>query len=600
MTKQDNKELLIDTFSVKFSMTEDKNGKSVGRGVFARAGVPTANRRVYPESVWRKNINKLMKDIKERKTYGELDHPEDGKTKLQRVSHLMTDLKVESDGNIIGEMEIIPGTPNGAILQALVDANCTIGVSSRGYGSVKMNESGHDVVQDDYVLMTFDAVSDPANATSWPEFSKEGEAEESKQVDNKNVLTEVENKEEKTMVEQEQKSPKDAYKDMPIAPSPDPYEAVEVPKKYYGIFQKTDKEEYDFSVAKFIFTNKEDADEMAKKLTTDSETKDKSVFVAKEIDYSEILKKESKEIPSTQEEPKSDALKVNEDLEELKPWIGDIESIISDVAFYLKDAAGEEANKLRKIMNALKGVKAILGEMKEDNEKLTHAAKEMAFRYFLEKSLSHHPKYQEIVAGLGKLTKYESVEEIRSLIKVHVEEADDFVKTKQLQIEHRLQRMENELTMKTEEFNKAINSKERIVEAKEKEIKSMREEISRLSESLKEEQAKVYLEQRLQGNPNAHSIRKAVTESRIFDKRIVDNMVESMTQPVEVVTESTTFKQVRDSLARRQKLPVNNLVEGAVKGTTISDVKKLTEDSVNPLINQSMQEFRILAGLENK
>lgn len=660
------KELLVDTFKVRFNLCEDKNGKTVGKGVFARAGIPTANRRVYPESIWRKNINKLNKDITERKVMMELDHPEDGKTKLQRVAAVITNLRLEGNGEIIGEMEVIPGTPNGDILSALIDANCTIGVSSRGYGSVKMNESGHDVVQDDYVLMTFDAVSDPANATSWPEFSKEGEAEESTNIDDKKIMIEIENKKEANMTEKKEdnrpESPKNAAEELPVVPSPEPYTAPETAKKYYGIFLKNDKEEYDNTVAKFIFTNKEDADAMAKQLTTDSDSNEKNVFVAKEIDYATAIKSESKEdieearppngfdwvekgwayrtagTPDPKTiirkniktgegqvasfklgthyelgEPFYKAWKKNENefkwsaypatqeesIDDLKPWKSDIDSIIADVEHYMKPEDKDFA-KMKRIHSALKGVKGILGENKEleeDNEKLTIAAKEMGFRYFLEKNLSHHPKYKEIVEGLGKLTKYETVEELRNLVKVHIEDANEFVKTKQIQIEHRLQRIENEFTIKTEEFRQAIKSKEAIVESKEKEIKSLRNDLSKLQAELTEEKSKVYLERKIQGLPNAFQIREACEKTKIIDNGIVDRMVESMTQPKEVVTESSLFNQVRNSLSGKRQLPVNNLVENAVKGTTLKDVKQLTENNKSPLINQSIEEFQKLAGL---
>jgi hypothetical protein len=551
-------------------------------------------------------------------------------------------------------MEIIDGTPNGKTLAALVDANCTIGVSSRGYGSVKMNESGQDVVQDDYVLMTFDAVSDPANATSWPEFSKEVEAEESKQVETKKILTEIEikgsNMAEEKKDDNKPESPKKAAEELPVVPSPEPYVAPENPKKYYGIFLKNDKNEYDNSIAKFIFTNKEDADEMAKQLTTDSDSKEKNVFIAKEIDYSDALKTEAKK----KHEPTklsefgwkvlgSDELfsqmmdmgqksveawkdkgftqhdydhlskdvkvtylnkmmgqkeSIEENMELLKPWLSDIEGLISDLDFYLpktKDKA--EHSKMQRMLISLKAVKNMLGEMKEDNEKLTVAAKEMGFRYFLEKNLSHHPKYQEILEGLGKLTKYESIEELRNLVKLHIEDANEFVKIKQIQIEQKLQKIENEFTMKTEEFRQAIKAKDALVESKEKELKSLRDDLAQLRSELTEEKTKVYLERKIQGLPNAFSIREAYEKSGIVGNKIVDRLVESMSQPKEMVTEASVFNQVRSSLGKRQ-LPLNNLVENAVKGTTKESVQKLTEE-VNP-IKQSLEEFNRLAGLSNK
>jgi hypothetical protein len=151
-----------------------KSGKIIARGEFARHDKPTENGRFYKRELWDREIARLTEAMESRRVYGELDHPADGRTKLQRVSHLMTGMTVEEDGSVTGEAEILD-TPNGRILKAIIEAGGAVGVSSRGYGSVKTAASGDaEEVGEDFVLETFDFVADPADRTAYPEiFSEE-------------------------------------------------------------------------------------------------------------------------------------------------------------------------------------------------------------------------------------------------------------------------------------------------------------------------------------------------------------------------------------------------------------------------------------------
>ena len=165
---------------LRLSIEEGEGHKYCAKGEFARAGVPTANKRIYPEPIWKKELNKLQEAIQQRKVFGEVDHA-DGKTKLMRVSHIITKLECRDDGLIYGEAEILD-TQNGKQLKAILDGGGAVGVSSRGYGSVQKNEEGMDVVQEDFNLMTFDFVADPANATSYPVIEKGKSQTEQKEI----------------------------------------------------------------------------------------------------------------------------------------------------------------------------------------------------------------------------------------------------------------------------------------------------------------------------------------------------------------------------------------------------------------------------------
>ncbi|MCK5643822.1 MAG: hypothetical protein KAJ19_23685, partial [Gammaproteobacteria bacterium] len=96
----------------------------------------------------------------------------DGKTKLQRVSHIITGLTIESDGSIMGEAEILD-TDAGKNLKAILKAGGEVGVSSRGFGSTKPRQDGNQEVGEDFVLRTYDFVADPAMKTAYPKIFTE-------------------------------------------------------------------------------------------------------------------------------------------------------------------------------------------------------------------------------------------------------------------------------------------------------------------------------------------------------------------------------------------------------------------------------------------
>lgn len=156
---------------------DDKSGKMIARGEFAAYNRPTENHRLYPKSLWEREIGRIGKKMEGRQVFGELDHPADGKTKLSRVSHILTNLQVEEDGRVTGAAEIVD-TSKGKELKALLTAGAVVGVSSRGFGTTIPDGSGNEVVSEDYRLMTFDFVADPADETATPRvYSEDKELE---------------------------------------------------------------------------------------------------------------------------------------------------------------------------------------------------------------------------------------------------------------------------------------------------------------------------------------------------------------------------------------------------------------------------------------
>jgi hypothetical protein len=172
-----NRQLLIETHPIKISatpLTENVGGVKkplIVEGILATAEVKNGNGRYYARDLWDREMKKYSEQIKQRRAMGELDHPESQVINLKNVSHIISDYWWDGD-NVMGKIEILD-TPSGQILQALIHNNITVGVSSRGMGSLEQRGNVMEV-QDDFELLCWDFVSTPSNPGSYMSVLREG------------------------------------------------------------------------------------------------------------------------------------------------------------------------------------------------------------------------------------------------------------------------------------------------------------------------------------------------------------------------------------------------------------------------------------------
>ena len=150
----------VDKQLVEASIKENK--PLTVKGVIQRAEAKNQNGRVYPKEILEREIKKYVDGpVRERRALGELDHPESSVINLQNVSHNVIKVKMVGD-DVYGEVEIL-STPAGNILKELFRNGITVGISSRGMGSVEENlNEGTVEVQDDFELLCWDFVSTPS------------------------------------------------------------------------------------------------------------------------------------------------------------------------------------------------------------------------------------------------------------------------------------------------------------------------------------------------------------------------------------------------------------------------------------------------------
>ena len=149
--------------SVKF-ITEGKGAKKKMyiEGVFLQGDLKNRNGRMYPVATLAKEVGRYNESfVKKGRAVGELGHPDGPTVNLDRVSHKITSLKQEGN-NFIGKAQLLE-TPMGKIAKSLIAEGVTLGVSSRGVGSLKEDRNGLKVVGEDFQLATAaDIVADPS------------------------------------------------------------------------------------------------------------------------------------------------------------------------------------------------------------------------------------------------------------------------------------------------------------------------------------------------------------------------------------------------------------------------------------------------------
>ncbi len=155
-------------------ITEKVNGeKSLFiEGIFMQSDVKNKNKRVYPKDIMESEVNRYYTEcIKENRAMGELGHPQGPTVNLDRVSHIIVDLK-GSGNDYYGKAKIVK-TPCGQIAEALLESGAKLGVSSRGFGSVR-TQNDISYVQNDFKLHAIDIVADPSAPNAFVNSIMEG------------------------------------------------------------------------------------------------------------------------------------------------------------------------------------------------------------------------------------------------------------------------------------------------------------------------------------------------------------------------------------------------------------------------------------------
>ena len=143
-------------------------------GIIQCADAKNGNGRIYPEGILRREMDSYQKIINENRALGELDHPEDSVINLRNVSHMVTECWWDGQ-KVMGKIKALD-TPSGNILKSLARSGVSLGISSRGMGSVQEGQQG-TIVEDDFQLICFDIVSEPSTTAAYLTLSESQQKE---------------------------------------------------------------------------------------------------------------------------------------------------------------------------------------------------------------------------------------------------------------------------------------------------------------------------------------------------------------------------------------------------------------------------------------
>lgn len=394
---------------VILQLVEDtQSGKTKARGTFALADTPTSNRRIYPKKLWERETGKLQKSIEERKLFGTLDHPEDGRTRLSEVSHIITKLML--DGNqVIGEAEILDTIP-GQNLKAIIKAGGRVGVSSRGVGSTQQVDEG-ELVQDDYNLTTFDFVANPAESSAYPKVvveektHEQGEGdmtpEEKKKLIDEAVATATamlteQHEQEKARLLGEAESMKKQVGDLTHA-----LEEAQTAIKHLGLTMFLDS-----------YLTETDNKTAIKELLGDIMLCESTDALKAKVD---TIRKNVPPLPQPVVEEKVDVKALTEDLKAIH---SNIKTLMEE-----KDALGRKVQEQEKSMQVLATEKKALEEELGTSVAL---AKNLGLRAYMERKLYGNPKAEK-VRKMFEEQQPDTKEKVDSLIESVKTPSSDFV-----------------------------------------------------------------------------------------------------------------------------------------------------------------------------
>lgn len=522
------KQLLIDNFGFKplKVLTEGLGGKGkyTFEGTFGQTDKPTSNGRIYSRPLMMREFKRLENKISQGKVLGELDHPDDGKTKLQRAAVLIQSLGLNENGEVVGRMTVMD-TPMGKTLKAIVDAGGQIGVSSRGYGSVQTNEDGYNVVQDDFKLLTYDPVSDPAEESAYPSRT------ESDAVDNvspgKNEPT--------TDKDEDSDETKDNATD----------HATDAPQGNVSTSEGDEPEEEDPEAKKAREDDKKEESYRAQLVNQMIQAALREQEKDFQANLAVALRDSQAQIRvQVESEFKAQSKGAEKALNEVKSIL--TPHLLNEDARKLLSQRDAQVKALSEQLDA-KGVE--LFEAKKKAAQMTLAAKEMGFNLFLERSVARHPQFDKIVESLGEFSKIQSLSELKRRTHKFALEAQEF--------EKRQKGLFESLQQKAHSLSEAYEA--------------AKAELAISLETNMKYEARIHLESLIVGNKDQVEIREEFAQMENRSQKSVERLVKKY--QARQTNEARDFTSVRRRIERQNGgfTRSESLVEDHIKETFPED-----------------------------
>jgi Prohead core protein serine protease len=523
--------------SLKMVLSEDKEGKKLfAEGKIGQCDVPTANGRIYTRAVMEREVARLQERINNASLLGAVDHPGDGKARIMEAGHIVRKLWIERDGSVHGKFEIVEESDAGHNLAAFLRRGASIGMSSRGLGSTHQNESGQEVVGEDFKLSSYDFVSDPAVSTAYPQFFTEDKDLQEK------VTVDAIRAKFPHLVRQIEESAHEVAKDTTI-------EAV--------------RAEMETEVEQALLASKDKLKEEIKiQVLPDILKEVRDDFGNKLVKALQGMRKEVEESVRSEfaSDPKVAGAKLT--LEQIAKMITPFSPPMD-----VKQILDAKDSTMEGVKAELEATKKQVAEAKEVVEQKNDLARGLGYQLYIEKALrgrNDADDLREMIGDVKNFTTIESLQEkVASIIttserarKLAETRASAAIEAEKKLNEHKInlakkraEKLEEEKNKLTESFNAKLNTLstrlEEATSAKDQHIKNqtkaLQEAESRIAELSKglnrattiaeELRTQHYADERSIGHPKRKEILESVTRGRIKTKSEVNKLAESL-EPV--------------------------------------------------------------------
>lgn len=544
-----------------------KEKKFVIRGHFGNVNVATANKRVYPQALMEREIARLEKAMKDRNLYGELDHPSsqdgDSATKLNRVSHIITSLKIEGN-KVFGTAETL-GTDAGRNLRELLKAGCKVGVSSRGHGTTTPDSEGNAVVNTDFKLVTFDVVAEPA-AGAYPGIfleSKNGK------IASKDVTA--------SMVAEA----------FPVATSCITEAAV-----------KAREVELEAQWAQKVVESTEQVKQGLQEQFTDELLS--AVAKAKKELYAEVTADVLKDPAFAGAKQTVESIK-----QALMPYL-----VPNEFQNYTESVKLDYEKKTQSLQAELAEAKLKITALESSSADSESTLRELGYRLYLEQVLDGNAEGRTMVGDLKNYPDAASIkikaEEVKAILaarksSAQVESAPRVVEKIVEKIVSSNPELEKEFAkaaaradkaeMALETLQSKLQKEHSVVEQLSEQLDAAEFELAKAKEAAEVATTKLYAEQKLTKNPNAGKIRNVLESTNPRSRKSVDAITESFREPVR---DPEALDQVRARIRASTRGGMERMpMEEEVRPTTRSEGSK---DLAG--LGVSLSDFRKFSGVK--
>jgi hypothetical protein len=505
---------------------EESEGKKklYAEGIIGRCGVATANGRIYPMPIVSREITRLQPRLEQSSLYAAVDHPGDGKSRIRDAGAIIRGLRIEQDGAIWGKFQIVEETDCGRNLAAILRAGGAVGVSSRGLGSTTASESGQEVVGEDFRLVSFDFVLDPAVQTAYPSFFSE------------DINIEKEKVAKVTAADIKAKFPqivKSIVEEAQNVASQTTVEAI--------------RSEVEADVEKAVAESKDALRDQFKAELYPEVVKDlREDFAVKLVRATSDIRKDVEAVVRSEMAADPSVAGAKLALEQIANLVspfkptGDAAKMIAE-----KDVSLEDLQKVvSKLEKDFEGAKS--------EKKLAEAkARELGFRLFVEKNVSGRSDAKAIREMVGDVNKIATVEELQSKVKTAVETADkalaEAVETVkgELSEEQRVSEKKVEIAQKrvkraedsdrqlrakvnelTEHLQSALAERDDKLARQQRQIKDLAARLDRAGEITEQLETKAFAATRLAGHPKKSEIMSQISTGALRGKKAVSKLAE--------------------------------------------------------------------------